>query len=605
MLIYNSLKDKTPFGAVKTGEYQYFTVRMTGDRPTSVNLVLYLADAGYRSYPFKFDRECDGYIYTLRLPIFGAGLYYYSFEVFYGENNEYKVSFGRDLDCNSCENSNLKWQLTVSDSAYSAPLRWGGDIIYQVLIDRFNRVGEIQPIDYGTIHTDWDDDINVSGKDGIYRADDYFGGNLRGLIDKLEYIKDLGVTILYLNPIFLSHSNHRYNTSDYSIIDPMVGTEEEFAELVGKARICGMRVMLDGVFNHTGADSVYFNKDGYFDSFGAYQGSASPYRDWYYFKKDGSYHSWWGIDCVPTLNKKNKKLINYLFGKNGIVAKWDTYDIDWRLDVVDELPGDFLEELVSRIKHDNPKATVLGEVWEDATTKYAYGSLRPYFTQGQLDGVMNYPFRSAIINYALGGSATDFRRAVMSIIENYPKENLDNCMTLLGSHDTVRILNALAGVRFDGWSKARQKEYVLSSEQKRIATDRLFVASILQYTLPGIPSIYYGDEVGVEGGEDPVNRRTYPWGRENRGILNHFKQLGVFRGNYAEALDGTTEVTEYDGMVVIKRKGERSSITVIANTTGYPKNYPLDGEYIDVLTDEEHSGNLFLYNDYAVILTKK
>lgn len=602
MLIYNSLRDKTPFGAIKTGENCYFTVKAEGTMPSAVTLVVHQADAGYRKYPMAFEKEYYGFVYSCRLSIQTCGLYFYYFEVSYGET---VLKYGKDLDSSAVENGETPWQLTVTDSSYVAPVRWGGDIIYQIFVDRFNRVGELKPVDYGTVHQDWDEDVEIAGKDGIYRADDFFGGNLRGIIDKLEYIKDLGVSIIYLNPIFLSHSNHRYDTGDYTKIDPMIGTEEDFAELVGKARIYGMRIMLDGVFNHSGSDSVYFNKDGRFDSFGAYQGSASKYRDWYYFNKDGTYRSWWGIDCVPTFNKKNKQLIKYLFGPDGVLAKWDAYDIDWRLDVVDELPNDFLDALTSRVKLDNPRATVIGEVWEDASNKYAYGVLKPYFTKGQIDGVMNYPFRTAILNYATGGSAVDFRRAVMGIVENYPKENLDNCMTLLGSHDTVRALDALAGMRFEGWSKARQRDYTLTAEQRRLATDRLFVASILEYVLPGIPSIYYGDEVGVEGGEDPVNRRTYPWGRENQNILNHYKKLGVFRGNYAEALDGTTEVKDFDGLAVVERKGERVSVKVVANTTGQPKVYPLDGEYVDALTGETYQGNLFLHNDYAVILTRK
>lgn len=602
MYFYNSHKDKTPFGAIKTGENCYFTFKVTESCPTAVYLVVRQADGGYRKFPCILENEDNGYVFVCRHSFVSYGLYFYTFEVRYGE---YKVKIGRDADFNAAENSDLEWQLTVSDATYTPPKKWGGDIIYHVFVDRFNRVGEVKPIDYGTIHEDWEEDVDVVGKDGVYHADDFFGGNLKGIIDKLEYIKDLGVTVLYLSPIFLSHSNHRYDTGDYMQIDPMIGTEEDFAELVGKARIYGMRVMLDGVFNHTGSDSIYFNKEGYFNSFGAYQGSASKYRDWFYFKKDGTYDSWWGIDCVPTLNKKNKQLIKYLFGKDGVMAKWDNYDIDWRLDVVDELPNEYLDELTARVKRDNPKATIIGEVWEDASNKYAYGVLKPYFTKGQIDGVMNYVFRTAILNYAVGGSAVDFKRTVMGIVENYPKENLDNCMTMLGSHDTVRALNVLAGVRFDGWSKARQREYQLSYEQIRLATDRLFVASILEYTLPGIPSIYYGDEVGVEGGEDPINRRTYPWGRENQNILNHYKKLGVMRGRHADAFIGTTEIECYDGLLVMKRVSERDSVLVVANTTGTPHNYPIEGEYVDALSGTVYNDNVFLHNNFAVVLVRK
>lgn len=603
MYIFNSHKDKVPFGAIKTGELSYYTFKVVDEaRPNSVYLVVHMADCGIRRYPCAFEKDDNGYVYSCVIGFATYGLYFYTFEVVYHDRT---VKVGRDEYFNALENSKLEWQLTVSDAAYEAPQKWGGNIIYHIFVDRFNRVGEVKPIDYGTIHEDWDDDVDIEGKDGVYRADDFFGGNFRGIIDKLEYLKDLGVTTIFLSPIFYSHANHRYNTSDYMQIDPILGTEEDFAELVGKARIYGMRIMLDGVFNHSGDDSIYFNKFGYFDSFGAYQGTASPYRDWYTFNVDGTYEAWWGIDCVPTFRKDNKQLRKYLFGKNGVMAKWDKYDIDWRLDVVDELPDAYLDELTARVKHDNPNATIIGEVWEDASKKYAYGVLKPYFTKGQIDGVMNYVFREAILSFTLGGSAKDFALKVMEVVENYPKGCLDCCMTLLGSHDTERVLSLLAGVSFDGWSKQRQRDYVLSPEQRRLAIDRLFVASILEYTLPGIPSIYYGDEVGLEGGKDPINRRTYPWGRENMLLLNHYKKLGIARGTFAEALSGTTRVHDVDGLLVIERVNGKDALTVVANTTGEPKTYSFDGRMLDALTGEFYENSVFLHNNLALILVKK
>lgn len=603
MYIFNSHKDKVPFGAVKTGELSYFTFKVENrTRPVAVYLVVRMAEGGKRRYPCAFEKEDNGFIYSCVLGMSTFGLYFYSFEVCYDDHTE-KV--GRDENFDACLDSPVEWQLTVTDGAYVAPTTWGGNIIYHIFVDRFNRVGDLPKINYGSVHEDWDDDVDIEGKDGVYRADDFFGGNLRGIIEKLEYLKDLGVTTIFLSPIFYSHANHRYNTSDYMQIDPVLGTEEDFAELVGKARIYGMRIMLDGVFNHSGDDSIYFNKFDYFDSFGAFQGTASPYRDWYTFNKDGTYEAWWGIDCVPTFNKDNKQLRKYLFGKNGVMAKWDKYDIDWRLDVVDELPNEYLDELHARVKHDNPNATIIGEVWEDASKKYAYGVLKPYFTKGQIDGAMNYVFREAILTYALGGSAKDFARKIMEVVENYPKSCLDCCMTLLGSHDTERVLSVLSGVSFEGWSKQRQRDYLLSPEQRRLAVDRLFVASILEYTLPGIPSIYYGDEVGLEGGKDPINRRTYPWGRENQELLSHYKKLGVARGTFAEALSGKTRVYEKDGMAIIERVNGKDAITVVANTSGEPKMYTFEGTVVNALTGEFYQDSIFIHNNLALILAKK
>jgi len=605
MYLFNSKKDKTPFGAVKVGEMVYITFKaMTQSKPDSVTLVLRQETGSIRKIALKQEEtDGDGYLYSCAFSVAKYGLYFYKFSVVFDQ--VYHVTVGRDADGNARDFSDWEWQLTVYDGTFSSPKKSGGDIVYHIFVDRFAKSGETPAIDYGTIHQNWYEDVDVAGADGVYHANDFFGGNLKGIIQKLDYLKDLGVTVIYLSPIFSSHSNHRYDTADYMTIDKMIGTEEEFAELVGKARIMGMRIMLDGVFNHSGSDSLYFNKEGYFDTFGAYQGSASPYRDWYYFNKDGTYHSWWGIDCVPTFNKSSKTLRKFLFGKNGVLAKWSKYDLDWRLDVADELPIDFLDELRERVKIENPSSTIIGEVWEDASKKYSYDILRPYFTKGQLDGVMNYVFRKIILDYAKGGSALNAARGINDLVENYPKQCMDCCLTMLGSHDTVRVIFDLAGVSVEGWSQQRQKDYRLSPSQRRMATDRLFVAAAMEYILPGMPSIYYGDEIGLEGGKDPVCRRPYPWGKEDEHILNYYKKLGVMRGNLAGALSGGTQAEDYNGLLVIKRGTGLNSCTFIANTTGDPLTYPLDKVYVDQISGEECVDELFIPHNTVYVLKEK
>ncbi len=602
MYIFNSRHDKLPFGAIKTNEVAYFTFKIKDqDRPDSVYLLLKRKDGGIKRFTLSYDGYDNGHLYSLSMSVSAFGTYFYRFAVVYGA---YTVYVGRLENGDASEFSNREWQLTVYDRGFTTPRKFGSDIIYHIFVDRFNKVGEPAPIDYGTIHSSWNEDVDVKGPDGVYHANDFFGGNLKGIIEKLDYLKDLGVTIIYLSPIFKSVSNHRYDTADYMQIDPMIGTEDDFEELVGKARIRGMRIMLDGVFNHTGSDSIYFNQENRFPSFGAYQGSASPYRNWFMFNKDGSFRSWWGIKCVPTLNKESKSLRKYLFGENGAVAKWTKYDIDWRLDVVDELPDDYLCELRERIRQENAISTVIGEVWEDASCKYSYGELRPYFTKGELDGVMNYVFRNAILDYAKGGSAYEFTQKVIPIIENYPKQCLDCCMTLLGSHDTIRVLTDLAGINIESWSIERQRDYKLNPEQKRLAIDRLFVAAALAYTLPGIPSIFYGDEVGIEGGKDPICRRTYPWGKENNTILSYYKKLGVMRGRMAKALIGDSKLYTYNNILVMERGMGIDKCTVIANTS-YPQGMPLDGVYINQINGERYDGSIFMPQNSVVVLTKE
>lgn len=602
MYIFNSRHDKLPFGAIRTNEIAYFTFTVKDqDRPDNVYLLLRRQDGGIKRFTLTYDGYDNGHIFSLSMSVSAYGTYFYKFSATYGA---YTVYVGRQDNGDASEFSDREWQLTVYDRGFTAPRKYGADIIYHIFVDRFNKVGEPDAIDYGRIHQSWNEDIEVKGPDGVYRANDFFGGNLKGIIEKLDYLKDLGVTIIYLSPIFKSVSNHRYDTADYMQIDPMIGTEEDFAELVGKARIRGMRVMLDGVFNHTGADSVYFNQENRFPSFGAYQGSASPYRNWFMFNKDGSFSSWWGIKCVPTLNKSSKSLRKYLFGENGVVAKWTKYDIDWRLDVVDELPDDYLWELRERIRQENTLSTVIGEVWEDASCKYSYDTLRPYFTKGEIDGVMNYVFRNAILDYAKGGSAYDFVNKVVPILENYPKQCMDCCMTLLGSHDTVRVLTDLGGINIEGWSIERQRDYKLNPEQKRLAIDRLFVAAALSYTLPGIPSVFYGDEVGIEGGKDPVCRRTYPWGKENNIILSYYKKLGVMRGRMANALIGETKLYTYENLLVMERGSGLDKCIVVANTSN-PQGMPIDGVYIDQIKGDRYEGMVFMPQNSIVVLTKE
>ena len=227
---------------------------------------------------------------------------------------------------------------------------------------------------------------------------DYFGGTLRGIEEKLPYLKSLHVTCLYLNPIFEAHSNHRYNTADYTKIDPVLGTEEDFQSLCAAAGRLGIRVMLDGVFSHTGSDSVYFNRQGRYPQPGAYQSQQSPYFSWYHFISwPEKYHSWWGFETLPEVEETDNNYNKYINGRQGVVRKWLKKGASgWRLDVADELPDSFLDQLTEAAKEEKPDAVVLGEVWEDATTKESYGSRRRYLLGRQLDSVMNYPFRNAV-----------------------------------------------------------------------------------------------------------------------------------------------------------------------------------------------------------------
>ena len=388
------------------------------------------------------------------------------------------------------------------------------------------------------------------GETPYYRPDehghvwnnDYFGGDLEGIRSKLDYLKDLGVTCIYLNPIFESHENHRYNTANYRKVDPLLGTNEDFRTLCEDAKKRGISVILDGVFSHTGADSIYFNKFGRYSEPGAYQSEQSPYYSWYHFWGNKEYESWWGIDTLPNVDENNPSYTKYICGKGGVLEYWLSLGAaGYRLDVADELPDEFLDNLRTCVKNYDEEKIVIGEVWEDASNKEAYGVKRRYLLGDQLDSVMNYPFREAIIAYIKGEAVTTFRDRIMGILENYPKCTVDVLMNFVSTHDIERAINRFGGQPCDGKSKDWMAQNSLSPEEYQRGKTLLKCAMVLQFFLPGVPSIYYGDEVGLQGWKDPFNRRCFPWGSEDTELLEFTKQLGSIRRSCEAFAEGKME----------------------------------------------------------------
>ena len=495
------------------------------------------------------------------------GIYTYRFEVTAVGGGVDKIGASENGDAMIGEDL-PSWQITVYARDFVVPDTIRGGVIYHIFADRFAHAGEMAEPRHGYLKK-WGEKVTIREPDGSYRANDFYGGNFRGITEKLDYLASLGVTEIYLSPIFEASSNHRYDTGDYLKLDPLLGTEEDFRTLIEEARKRGIGLILDGVFNHSGADSVYFNQLGHYDSLGAYQSPDSPYHDWYFFERfPDEYHSWWGCKVVPTLNKSAEGYRRLLFGEGGVIEKWTKFGIDgWRLDVVDELPTDFVDELRAAIKRANDRAVVIGEVWEDASVKVSYGTLRPYLTKGELDGVMNYPFKEAILSFCLYGGARAFGTKVMRIYENYPAAVLNSSMTLIGTHDTVRAINALSGVDVRSTTKDQRLDMTLSEEAYDLAKRRLKIASLLQFLLPGVPSIYYGDEVGLQGYEDPMNRAPFPWGKEDEDILAHYRWLGELRRKYRDILLGGMDVREQGELLILHRFKDGKGIFLIVNPT--------------------------------------
>ncbi len=459
------------------------------------------------------------------------GLYFYAFHIF-APGNDFWI-FRQGENTNIGEGS--LWQVSCVPADFTVPQWAQGAAMYQIFPDRFFRsgscdlTGKLQPY---TLHENWNEEVSWQPTpEGKVLNNDFYGGNFRGITEKLDYIASLGVTVLYLNPISKSFSSHRYDTGDYKTPDPMLGTLADFTALCDAAHARGMKVILDGVYSHTGSNSLYFDKEGVFGGNGAYCKQDSPYASWYQFHQwPNKYRSWWDFDTLPTVNKMDPAFLEYIItGEDSVVAHWLKAGCDgFRLDVADELPNEFLKLLKDRIRTIRPDALLLGEVWEDASNKKAYGVPKRYFVDGVLDSVMNYPFRSAILNFLQGNDGGQgLKETVMTVAENYPPQVLLANMNLLGTHDSPRILSALMG-QGEGSREALATQH-LSPEQRLRAKNRLMMASFLQFMLPGAPCIYYGDEAGMEGGKDPFNRRTYPWGREDRELVAHHRRLGLLR----------------------------------------------------------------------------
>lgn len=470
--------------------------------------------------------ECD---FTPTKP----GLYFYGFSIDTREGVKRLTRGAHSAAVLSGALSRL-WQLTVYRRGFKTPGWLAGGVMYQIFPDRFFFSGKPKtgvPADR-RMHEFWGETPDwAPNAQGVITNSDYFGGDLAGIREKLGRLKALGVTCIYLNPIFEAHSNHRYDTADYSKIDPLLGNEQDFSALCREARRQGIRVMLDGVFNHTGSDSVYFNREGRYPGPGAYQSKDSPYYGWYSFRRwPDDYDSWWNFKNLPNVNERNPGYRAYITGDNGIIRKWlHAGASGWRLDVADELPGDFLEDIRAAAKQQNPDALVLGEVWEDASNKCAYGERRRYLLGDQLDSVMNYPFRNAVLGFLTGMDAADSMEIILDILENYPPQVVQNLMNHIGTHDTERALTVLGGEPVDGRGREWQSKTRLSPGQREKGLRLMRLASMLQFTLPGVPCIYYGDEAGVEGYRDPFNRACYPWGEEDAGLITWYRMLGKLR----------------------------------------------------------------------------
>ena len=467
-----------------------------------------------------------------------------------------------------------RWQLTVYDGRGHTPEWFGSGVSYQIFPDRFCRSRIPDPagmVGERTVHENWQDTPDfLPDEQGEIRNRDFFGGDLPGITGKLDYLKGLGVTTVYLNPIFEAASNHRYNTADYLAIDPMLGKEEDFQTLCREAHKRGMRILLDGVFNHTGSVSRYFNADGSYPDVGAAQSAQSPYYNWYHFSRwPAEYDAWWGIKTLPAVEENHPDYREFIFGgRDSVVRHWLRCGADgWRLDVADELPDDFIAQLRCAMEEEKSDALLIGEVWEDGSNKIAYDRRRRYLLGSETHGLMNYPFRTAALQWLCGGDASDFWESMETLRENYPPDAYYSAMNFLSTHDTPRILTLLGGepVPEDKPGRAAAR---LSPAGYELARRRLMVGAMLLYAFPGSPTVYYGDEAGVQGYEDPLNRRTYPWGQEDERLLAWYRKLGALRCSRPSLQQGGISYPLAAGGGLAVRRCCGSEVTVAVMNAG-------------------------------------
>ncbi len=598
---------KEPGGAVPTGTALTLRIAVRADVPVRVvSLVIRHDDTAEPAYcPMMITESAEYDVYETTYTVEQKGLYWYYFELD-TEDGMLRIGRGKGGCCDNGEGQ-ASWQQTVYEQAYESPDWIYGGIFYHVFVDRFNHSGERIEMEGKINRSDWGGMPEYKPVDGEMLNNDFFGGNLDGIREKLPYLAGLGVTCLYLSPIVEAYSNHKYDTADYRNVDPMFGSMADFEALCSEAADYGMRVICDGVFAHTGSDSVYFNKKGRYGDGGAWNDPESPYRSWYFFHEDGSYDSWWGIDTLPRVNKDDPGYREFINGPEGVARYWLSHGAaGWRLDVADELPSAFLTELVAAAKEEKPDALILGEVWEDASNKTAYEERKNYFRGDRLDSVMNYPLKNAIIRCVRHGEAETLAKTVETIWENYPPYVIHALMNHLGTHDSFRILTALAGEELDPETPREiQAATHMNSDERQTGIRRLMTASLLQMTLPGVPCIYYGDEAGTEGYKDPFNRTCYPWGGENTELLSWYRRLTSIRRDHPVYRTGDYRTAAAcGGLYAFSRSCDQEEIITAVNCSDQPRELTLEGSYTDLLQKRDYRGTIILAPGERSLLLK-
>ena len=535
---------RCPIGPAKTGSE--LTLAFTDGAGAVLGAELVLNGDGFEKR-FELSLEDGRWSVTLRMPD-EPGALWYSFRMTLA-GGEYWLCAGENGRFGQLMSSRGDgFRLSVYDKDFETPAWFRKSVMYQIFPDRFARDWSDTARDgiekhramgrQVKFHEDWGEPVDwqPNSADGFYFPLDFYGGTLKGIESRLNYLKSLGVGVIYLNPVFEACSNHRYDTADYLKIDPILGSNADFEDLCTAAEKLGIRIMLDGVFSHTGADSIYFNKFSHYDDAGAYNaGTASPYYGWYDFRKfPQEYRCWWNFPDLPEVDENNADWRDFVIsGRDSVVRTWIRRGASgWRLDVADELPDEALRLIRQAAKAEDPDAVVLGEVWEDAVIKFSYGTRRKYALGESLDSVMNYPFRSALIDFlCFRSDARALASLLLSQRLNYPEPMYWSLMNLISSHDVERARTALA-TRLDARSLSREQQagFIVGDAQDIRGASMQRLAAAVQFSVPGVPSVYYGDETGMGGMLDPFDRAPFTMGA--RPLTDWYTSLGQIRNEH-------------------------------------------------------------------------
>lgn len=605
---YSSIYNKSPVGACKQNQNVGYELTIAKDVSLQKVFLVIKDDKTKKTEQHQMicisvGSEYNQYYVNLRYETTGHFWYHFAIQE---QNKTYYLQKTPTYEVEPTDDLKHSFLQLVYTASHNTTKDQKNGIIYHVFVDRFHKIGEPTPHGDLVYHPNWNNppmrEVLPNGEVVNYEC---YGGNLQGIIQKLPYLQKLNCKVLYLSPIFEANSSHKYDTADYEKIDPMFGTTQDLKQLIKQAKKLGIGVILDGVFNHTGSDSVYFNKLGRYPTLGAYQSQQSPYYSWYSFDNfPDKYASWWGINTLPQTNDTEPSYYNFIAGKNGILNRYMKLGLlGFRLDVVDELNAKFVTQIASAVYKSNKNALLVGEVWEDAAQKIAYGKRTEYFLGNQLNSVTNYPFKDGIVSFVKHNNLLPLLQAVYAVLDHYPNNAMHNLMNVLGTHDTARILSVLGGTNIGKLAEQKQN-YVLTKNELQTGIHLLKMASVLQYTLPGMPCVFYGDEAGMQGLLDPYCRASYPWDNQNTELLDWYKQLGRLRLR-EEFATGETVLRETNNNVfVFKRKTSSSQTMVVINKSQTPYILTVHHTYQDFVTKQPLSGNITIEPNSFLILVR-